>query len=115
MPLGDATVVVSLEPVSRAQFDTERDTLLARPLPAVLASPDEYAALAADQGRVQAFIKRVEPEFAEVCDAAYKTWKRATGLRSRFFEGIHAWNDAARALLGAYKAEQDRQRRAREL
>lgn len=111
----DATVIVSLEPVARAQFDAERDGLLAHELPQALTSAEEYAALAADQARVQAFIRRVGPEFDEVCDAAHKTWKRATTLRARFFEGLHAFNDRARSLLGAYKTEQDRQRRAREL
>ena len=115
MTLSDATVVVALEPIARPQFDTERDTLLARELPAALTSAEDYEALAVDQARVQAFIRRVQPEFDDVCDAAYKAWKKATTLRARFFEGLNNFNERARQLLGTYKAEQDRQRRAEEL
>jgi hypothetical protein len=111
----ETTVLVSLEPAGRVHLEAERQTLLSRPLPTALTSPDDYAALADEQARLQAFIKRVEPEFDEVCDAAYKTWKRATGLRSLFFEGLHAFNESARRLLGAYKAEQDRIKRDAEL
>jgi hypothetical protein len=111
----ESSVIVSLEPASRPQLDTEREGLLARPLPAALATAEDYAALAADQARVQAFIKRVEPDFDEVCTAAHKAWKHATGLRSKFFEGLHTWNERARQLLGAFKSEQERQRRAEEL
>ena len=111
----ETSVVVTLEPASRAHLEVERQTLLARPLPTAIATADEYAALADEQARVQAFIKRVEPEFDGVCDAAYRTWKRATGLRSLFFEGLHAFNDRARQLLGAWKSEQDRIKRDAEL
>jgi hypothetical protein len=114
-PTTETAVLVSLEPTSRAQLETERQALLARPLPTAPTTADEYAQLAAEQARVQAFIKRVEPEFDAVCDAAYKTWKRATGLRSLFFEGLHAFNDRARQLLGAFKADQDRIKREAEL
>jgi len=111
----ETTVLVTLEPASRAQLEVERQTLLGRALPAALATAEEYAALAEEQARVAAFIKRVEPEFDEVCTAAHKAWKRATGLRALFFEGLHAFNDGARRLLGAYKDEQDRIRRDAEL
>jgi hypothetical protein len=114
-PTTETAVLVSLEPTGRAQLETERQALLGRTLPAALATAAEYAALAEEQARVQAFIKRVEPEFDEVCDAAHKAWKRATALRTLFFEGLHAFNDRARRLLGAYKTEQDRIKRDHEL
>jgi len=114
-PEATTSIVVSLEPATRAQLEHERQALLGRTLPAALATADDYAALAAEQARVQAFIKRVEPEFDEVCTAAHRAWKRATGLRALFFEGLHAFNDQARALLGAFKAEQDRLKRDAEL
>ena len=86
----ETTVLVTLEPATRVQLEAERQTLLGRTLPDRLTTAEEYESLAADQARVQSFIKRVEPEFDEVCDAAHKTWKRATALRSLFFEGLHA-------------------------
>jgi len=111
----ETTVLVSLEPASRAQLELERSTLLGRNLPATITTPAEYEALAAEQARVQAFIKRVKPEFDEVCDAAHTTWKRATALRSLFFEGLEAFNARARSLLGTFKADQDRLKREAEL
>jgi hypothetical protein len=112
---GETSVVVSLEPASRPQLEQERQALLSRALPEKLTTAAEYEALAAEQARVQAFIKRVQPEFDKVCDAAQKTWKQATGLRALFFEGLEAFNAESRRLLGAYKAEQDRIKRETEL
>jgi hypothetical protein len=110
-----SSVVVSLEPAGRGQMETERQALLARTLPDKLTSAAEYAALADEQARVQAFIKRAQPEFDKVCDAAHKAWKQATGLRALFFERLEAFNERARQLLGAYKADQDRIKRDAEL
>lgn len=103
--------VVLLEPSDRAAFDVDRNELLVLQLPDEIASPQEYAAVAADQERVQKFIKRAKPAFDEVCDDAYRTWKRACGLRSMFFEGLERFNEKARSLLGNYQAKQDRIRR----
>lgn len=111
----ETTVLVSLEPASRAELETERQALLAQSLPAQVTTAAEYEALAAEQARVQAFIKRVQPEFDKVCDAAHKAWKQATGLRSLFFERLEAFNAESRRLLGAYKAAQDRLKRETEL
>jgi hypothetical protein len=107
-------VMVLLEPEDRVSFDAERTELLSLLLPDEISSPQEYAAIAEDQGRVQAFIKRTKPSFDKVCDGAYRTWKDACGLRSLFFDGLDAFNTRARTLLGNYDQKQERIRREEE-
>lgn len=107
-------VLVRLEPEERATFDGERTELLALLLPDEIVSPQEYEAVAADQARVQQFVKRVKPKFDQNCDHAYKAWKSACGLRDMFFKGLDAFDTRARQLLGTYQQKQERIRREQE-
>ena len=109
-----APVMVRVEPADRAALDLERTELLGIGLPAEITSPQEYAAIAGDQERVQRFMKRARPAFDEVCENAHRTWKSACQLRSMFFDGLEAFNERARSLMGDYKARQDRIRREEE-
>jgi hypothetical protein len=107
-------VLVMLEPTNRGELDATRNDLLATRLPDAITSPQEYAAIAADQERVDRFIKRAKPEFDDVCDSAHKAWKKACNLRALFFDGLEAFNARARRLMGDYRALEDRLRRDEE-
>jgi hypothetical protein len=107
-------VLVMLEPTNRGELDATRNDLLATRLPDAITSPQEYAAIAADQERVDRFIKRAKPEFDDVCDSAHKAWKKACNLRALFFDGLEAFNARARRLMGDYRATEDRLRREEE-
>jgi hypothetical protein len=107
-------VLVMLEPAGRLELDATRSDLLATRLPDAISSPQEYEAIAADQERVDRFIKRAKPEFDDVCDGAHKAWKKACHLRSLFFDGLEAFNARARRLMGDYREQQERIRRDQE-
>jgi hypothetical protein len=107
-------VLVLTEPTNRAELDAERTMLLGIQLPDAISSPQEYQALAAEQERVQRFMKRAMPAFDKVCDDAHRAWKSATVLRSMFFDSLEKFNTRARQLLGDYKTAQERARREAE-
>jgi GNAT superfamily N-acetyltransferase len=109
--------LVLLEPRDRATLDAERAELLAdvnARLPAAIASPSEYAAVADLELRVSQFLARVEPDFDKVCTSAYATWKAACNVRSLFVEPAKQLKARARALLGAYKDAEAKARRDEE-
>lgn len=112
-------IVLPAEPVNIADLTRERNALLALTFPAEIVSPQEYAEVAADQGRIQDFIKRAAPPFDELCNGAYRAWKFLCSIRDGFFGDLNQRNQDARSLIGRYNAQQDRlrqeeQRRIRE-
>jgi hypothetical protein len=109
--------VVLLEPRDRALLDTERAALLEeveRELPAEIVSPLEYAAIADLERRVGRFIDKAEPLFDEHCSAAHRVWKQACEIRSLFLDAPKRLKTRARALLGAFKEREERERRDQE-
>lgn len=113
-PEESAPVLVRLQPEERATFDVERTELLALLLPDEIVSPQEYEAVAADQARVQQFVKRAKPKFDQTCDHAHKAWTSACELRALFFRGLESFDARARQLLGSYQQKQERLRREEE-
>jgi hypothetical protein len=109
--------LVLLEPRTRVQLETERTELLTeieKELPAEIASPQEYAAIADLELRLSRFIERTEPEFDDLCSAAHKAWRKACDIRALFIDTPKKVKARLRALLGAYKEAEDRRRHAEE-
>lgn len=112
--MANTQLVVDLEPRNRAKLDAERIELLTegQQLPAAIANPTEYTALADFERRLASFIDWAEPVFDEHCADLHKVWKQATTIRAAFIDAPKKLKARIRELLGAYVELQERTRLA---
>jgi hypothetical protein len=95
-------------------METDAHALVRRVGPVAITTPAQLQQAALDRQALGELLKRIDDFFAPFCDLAFKLHRALTARRAEVKAPIEAIDTKLRNAITAYKAEEDRRRRADE-